>query len=41
MKKLDPTLSRLSEEEVGKIREKYYEIAQFAFDVWAQEQQPE
>ena len=34
LKRIEPELTKLSEEELSELRETLYRMAQFAFDVW-------
>lgn len=37
LRKIDPDLKDLSDEKVIKIRDKFYELGQFMFEVWQKE----
>ena len=37
LREIDPELKNLSDEEIIKIRDKFYELGEFMFDVWLKE----
>lgn len=39
LRKIDPELKNLSDEEIMKIRDKFYELGEFMSEVWHEEKQ--